>query len=88
MADPLSSDLTSESSRLSASSDTGTERECSSSSTSASLLSRLKAPNPSESARKRKVDSNNPPPNGGRGTVGPKSVSPSQRVQEHPDQYL
>ena len=62
MADLVSSNLTSESSRLSSSSDTGTERECSSSSTSASLLSRLKAPNTSEFARKCKVDSNNPPP--------------------------
>ena len=44
-------------------------------------------PKPSELARKRKVD-HNPPPKGkrkslGRGTVGPKSVSPSQRIREH-----
>ena len=49
-----------------------------------SLLRRLHSPKPSELARKRKVD-HNPPPKGkrkslGRGTVGPKSVSPSQRV--------
>lgn len=57
-----------------------------------SLISQLRPANPSEFARKRKVD-RNPPPKGKRksrrhGTVGPKSVSHSQRVHEHLGKYL
>ena len=56
------------------------------------LLHRLKAPKPSDFARKRKVASN-PPRKGkmrcrGRGMNNPKSVSPSQRVKEHPNECL
>ena len=70
----------------------GTERESTSSGPCVSLLRRLHSPKPSELARKRKVDYN-PPPKGnrknlGRGTVGPKSVSPSQCVHEHPGECL
>ena len=44
-------------------------------------------------SRKRKIDDDNPPPkrkreSHGRGTVSPKSVSPSQRVREHSGECL
>ena len=57
-----------------------------------SLLDRLKAPTPSDLARKRKIACN-PPPKGkkrscGRGANNPKSVTPIQRVKEHPDECL
>ena len=94
MAESESTDVLSESSSSnpSTSSDTGLERECSTSSTTSSLLSRLKPANPSELSRKHKID-RNPPPKGkrrsqGRVAAGPKSVSPSQRVNEHPGKFL
>ena len=57
------------------------------------LLNRLRSPKPSELSRKRKIDDDNPPPkrkreSHGRGTVSPKSVSPSQRVREHSGECL
>ena len=57
-----------------------------------SLLDRLKAPTPSDLARKRKIACN-PPPKGkkrscGRGANNPKSVTPIQRVKENPDECL
>ena len=60
--------------------------------TTVSILDRLHCSKPSELARKRKVD-HNPPPKGKRksygcGTSRPKSVSPKQRVTEHPGEYL
>ena len=81
-----------ESSRPSASSETGTKQECSSSGACVSLLTRLRSPKPSELARKRKIE-RNPPPKGkrklhGRRMVGPKSVSPSQHAREHPREFL
>lgn len=56
-----------------------------------SLLSRLRAPLPSDLSRKRKVRSN--PPSGvkrGRGTVAsdPKSVTPADRVRSYPNESL
>ena len=58
----------------------------------ASLLERLHRPRSSELARKRTVH-RNPPPLGkrrsrGRGANEPKSVTPSQRVAEHPGECL
>ena len=58
-----------------------------------SLLEKLRSPTPSVLARKRAM-SVNPPPKGKRTCRGsatasePKSVSPSQRVKENPDQSL
>ena len=58
-----------------------------------SLLETLKSPTPSSLARKRTV-SVNPPPKGKRACRGavtasnPKSVSPTQRVKENPDESL
>jgi len=75
------------------SSETGTEAtEHESTSSCVSLLDRLRSPKLSEFACKRKVD-HNPPPKGerrshGRATIGPKSVTPSQRVSEHPGEFL
>ena len=56
-----------------------------------SLLDALKAPQASELARKRKIDSN--PPVGkkrsrGQGSSEPKSVSAKDRVNEFPDECL
>ena len=58
-----------------------------------SLLDRLHCPKPSELACKRKIDPNPPPKGkrksyGGRGTSGPKSVTPSQRIIQHPGECL
>ena len=55
-----------------------------------SLLSKLRAPQPSDFARKRRVAANSPP-RGKRRSHGttdssPKSVRPEQRVHEHPNQ--
>lgn len=66
--------------------------ESESSSNTLSLLAKLCCPKPSDLARKRKVASN-PPPVGkrrarGHGTFDPKSVTPSQRVKEFPDECL
>ena len=57
-----------------------------------SLLARLRAPRPSDLARKRAVH-RNPPLTGkrrsrGRGANEPKSVTPRQRVSEHPSECL
>ena len=57
-----------------------------------SLLQRLRRPKSSELARKRTVHRNHPPLGKrrcrGRGANEPKSVTPSQRVTEHPDECL
>ena len=59
-----------------------------------SILDMLKAPTCTELTRKRKIDCN-PPPKGkrrrharGEGSSEPKTVSPRQRVDQFPDQYL
>ena len=57
-----------------------------------SFLATLHCPQPATIARKRKV-AINPPPRGkrrsaARGTFDPKSVTPSQRVREFPDEQL
>ncbi len=58
-----------------------------------SFVDRLRCPKPSELARKRKVACNPPPRGkrksyGGRGTSGPKSITPRQRASEHPEECL
>ena len=55
-----------------------------------SFLATLRCPQPAAIARKRKL-AINPPPRGKRrsavrGTFDPKSVTPSQRVREFPDE--
>ena len=70
----------------------GTEHESTFSGSCVSLLHRLHSPKLSELARKRKVG-HNPPPTRKRKSlrhemVGPRSVSPSQRICEHPGECL
>jgi len=62
------------------SSETGTEAtEHESTSSCVSLLDRLRSPKPQEKGERRSH---------GRATIGPKSVTPSQRVSEHPGECL
>lgn len=61
--------------------------------TTPSIFDKLKAPRLSDLSRKRRVKINRVPPTGKwrskpRGTNDPKSVSPIQRVREHPDEHL
>ncbi len=63
-----------------------------SSSAAVTVMDRLQAPPPSELSRKRKIHTN-PPPKGkrrssSRGYCDPKSVNPTQRVREFPDEEL
>ena len=81
-------------SRAGRSSSLSSEEACGSSSSEQppSLLERLKAPTPSAIARKRQTKTN-PPPVGKRQCRGnaasdPKTVEPSKRVQEFPNEEL
>lgn len=86
------------SSKASASSMAGASSTCDSeseSSTYPSLLDKLRAPQPSDLGRKRRIHTNPPPAGKKRSVYGtsagkhdPKSVSPAQRVKEFPDEHL
>ena len=67
-----------------------TEASCSTSCSTESIRSKLKSPQLSDLARKRKL-STNPPPKGakrskGRNVADPKSVSPSERLKQFPEE--
>ena len=86
-----SSSSASAASSSSASAASSFEEEGTSESSEASLLSVLRAPTPSELARKRNVSSN--PPRGAKRSKGsssndPKGISPFDRVKQYPDQQL
>lgn len=72
--------------------DTNQVESSSTSSGVTSLLSKLRAPLPSDLARKRKIRSNNPPKGAKRGkgavVADPKSIKPTDRVRVYPDELF